>query len=84
MIGVNVDQNHELAEKFLNSTPANFPIIYYPRGEVATAYGVVGMPSGVLLDRAGHARFQHVGFSEKRKDEYGTHVRSLLGEPMAH
>jgi hypothetical protein len=58
--------------------------IYDPRGEIATAYGVVGMPSAVLLDRAGHVCFQHVGFSEKRKDEYETHVRSLLGEPVAH
>jgi len=52
--------------------------------EIATAYRVVGMPSAVLLDRAGHVRFQHVGFSEKRKDEYETHVQSVLGEPVAH
>jgi hypothetical protein len=38
----------------------------------------------VLLDRAGRVRFQHVGFSEKRKDEYETHVQSLLREPVAH
>ena len=84
VIGVNVDQNHELAEKFLNAIPANFPIIYDPHGEIATAFKVMGMPSAVLLDRAGHVRFQHVGFSEKRKDEYEAHVQSLLGEPAAH
>jgi cytochrome c biogenesis protein CcmG, thiol:disulfide interchange protein DsbE len=83
VIGVNVDQNHELAEEFLNATPANFPIIYDPHGEIATAFKVMGMPSAVLLDRAGHVRFQHVGFSEKRKDEYETHVQSLLGEPAS-
>ena len=52
--------------------------------EFATAFKVTGMPSAVLLDRAGHVRFQHVGFSEKRKDEYEAHVQSLLGEPAAH
>lgn len=84
VIGVNVDQDHELAEKFLNLTPANFPIIYDPHGEIATAYKVRGMPSAVLLDRTGQVRFQHVGFSEKRKDEYEAHVQSLLGEPATH
>jgi hypothetical protein len=53
-------------------------------GEIATACRVVGMPSAVLLDRAGHVRFQHVVFSEERKDEYETHVQSVLGEPVAH
>ena len=35
--------------------------------ELATAYGVVGLPGAMLLDRAGHGRFQHVGFSERER-----------------
>jgi hypothetical protein len=46
--------------------------------------GVLAYAIAVLLDRAGHVRFQHVVFSEKRKDEYETHVQSVLGEPVAH
>jgi hypothetical protein len=52
--------------------------------EIATAYKVMGMPKAVLLNRAGYVRFQYVGLSETRKDEYETHVQSLLGEPVAH
>jgi cytochrome c biogenesis protein CcmG, thiol:disulfide interchange protein DsbE len=81
VIGVNVDQDHALAEQFLNATPANFPIVYDPHGDIATAFKVVGMPSAVLIDRTGHVRFQHVGFSEKRKEEYEAHIQSLLAEP---
>lgn len=81
VIGVNVDQDPELAEKFLNETPASFPIVYDPRGELATRFKIVGMPSAVLIDRTGHVRFQHVGFSEKKEDEYETHVQGLLAEP---
>jgi cytochrome c biogenesis protein CcmG/thiol:disulfide interchange protein DsbE len=81
VIGVNVDQDHALAEQFLNATPANFPIVYDPHGDIASAFKVVGMPSAVLIDRSGQVRFQHVGFSEKRKEEYESHIQSLLAEP---
>ncbi len=80
VIGVNVDQDRTRAEHFLSETPANFPIVYDPRGEIATAYKVAGMPSAVLIDRDGHVRFQHEGFSAKRKDLYEEHVQALLGE----
>ncbi len=82
VIGVNVDQDRQLAEQFLNGTPASFPIVYDPQGDVATTFKVMGMPSAVLIDRSGKVRFQHVGFSEKRKEEYEENVRSLLAEPV--
>ena len=80
VIGINVDQDRARAERFLSETPANFPIIYDPRGDIATAYRVAGMPSAVLIDRDGRVRFQHEGFSAKRKDLYEEHVQTLLGE----
>jgi thiol-disulfide isomerase/thioredoxin len=80
VIGVNVDQDREHAERFLNETPANFPIVYDPHGDIATAYKVSGMPSAVLIDRDGRIRFQHNGFSAKRKDLYEEQVQTLLGE----
>lgn len=80
VVAVNVDHDRERAERFLNDTPANFPIIYDPRGEIATAYKVAGMPSAVLIDRTGHVRFQHEGFSEKRKEGYEDQLRSLVSE----
>jgi thiol-disulfide isomerase/thioredoxin len=80
VIGVNVDQSHELAQKFLSDTPAAFSIVYDPQGAIATAFKIVGMPSAVLIDRTGQVRFQHVGFSDSKKDEYEAHVRALLAE----
>lgn len=80
VIGINVDQSSGLARKFLDDTPANFPIIYDPQGAIATTFKIIGMPSAVLIDRTGRVRFQHVGFSDSTKDEYETHVRQLLAE----
>jgi thiol-disulfide isomerase/thioredoxin len=81
VIGVNVDHDRGLAEKFLKDTPVLFPIVYDPQGEVASEFQVMGMPSAVLIDRSGKVRFQHIGFSDKRKEEYEAHVQTLLDEP---
>lgn len=80
VVGVNVDKDRDRAERFLNETPADFPIVYDPKGELATAYKVAGMPSGILIDRSGHVRFQHAGFSEKQKGFYEEQLQALLAE----
>ena len=80
VIGVNVDKDRDRAERFLNETPAEFSIVYDPKGELATAYKVAGMPSGILIDRAGRVRFQHAGFSEKQKGIYEEQLQTLLAE----
>ena len=81
VIAVNVDHEHQLAQQFLDSTPANFPVIYDPQGDIAASYKIVGMPSAVLIDRSGRVRFRHDGFSLKKRDEYEAHVQTLLAEP---
>ncbi len=80
VIGVNVDTDHALAEKFLSSNWVSFPILFDPQGDLATRFKIGGMPSAVLIDRDGRVRFQHVGFSEKKEEEYEAHVQSLLDE----
>lgn len=80
VVAVNVDHDRQRAERFLRETPANFPIVYDPKGDIATAYKVVGMPSAVLLDRTGKVRFQHEGFSESRKHSYEEQLRALVDE----
>jgi cytochrome c biogenesis protein CcmG, thiol:disulfide interchange protein DsbE len=82
VIGVNVDKDRDRAAKFLDATPADFSIVYDPKGELATAYKVAGMPTGILIDRAGHVRFQHAGFSEKQKELYEEQLHTLLAEKI--
>lgn len=80
VIGVNVDKDRERAERFLNETPADFPIVFDPTGSLASVYKIAGMPSAVLIDRAGRIRFQHAGFSTKQKGFYEQQLQTLLAE----
>ncbi len=80
VIGVNVDKDRQRAQRFLEDTPAGFPIVYDPDGQLAAAYKITGMPSAVLIDRQGRVRFQHVGFSTKKEEPYENDLRTLLDE----
>ena len=82
VIGVNVDMNRAYAERFLDQVHAYFPIVYDPRGDIATTYKVAGMPSAVLIDRTGQVRFQHSGFSPGKKDEYEDQLQALVNEAV--
>lgn len=80
VIGVNVDHDRPKAERFLAGTPASFPIVYDPTGDIATSFRVSAMPSAILLDRNGRVRYQHSGFTAARAGEYEDEVEKLLDE----
>lgn len=80
VLAVNLDHDRDSALRFLNDVPANFSIMYDPVGELATTYQVKGMPSAVLIDRNGHVRFRHEGFSPKKEQQYEEHLQTLLTE----
>ena len=51
IVSVNLDQERALAETFLQQVPASFTVVYDPAGELATRYGLKGMPTSFLIDR---------------------------------
>ncbi len=80
ILSVNLDAEPELAEKFLKETPAQFPIFYDPKGKVAKAFKLKGMPSSFLINKAGKIVSSHVGFTEKKKDKYQEEILTLIKE----
>jgi len=55
-LGINVKDDHQLAEAFLTSKGITFPSLFDPRGEVALAfrdYPANAIPSTIVLDREG-------------------------------
>lgn len=69
VLAVNLDAKHADALDFLSATPANFVIGFDPTGAVATQYGVIGMPSSVLIDADGKVVAMHAGFNDTDKEE---------------
>jgi peroxiredoxin len=64
IVGVNLDEKSEDAQKFLKETPAQFAIAFDQSGKVPGSYGLKGMPTSYLIGRDGKVIAEHVGFKD--------------------
>jgi thiol-disulfide isomerase/thioredoxin len=80
LLGVNVEPKSADAEGFLKSTPVSFPILFDTDSKVSKLYEVSGMPSTVILDRAGKVRYVHHGYKPGEESEYLDQIRTLVRE----
>ncbi|WNC73014.1 redoxin family protein [Thalassotalea psychrophila] len=78
VITVNVDVEKTLADDFLQENPANFSVIYDPKGAVAKEFKLKGMPSSYMINKLGKPVSAHVGFYNDKKDEYEAEIIKLL------
>jgi thiol-disulfide isomerase/thioredoxin len=80
VMAVNVDEQRKAADAFLAARPHLMPVLFDPKGEAAQAFKIQGMPSSILIDRSGHIRFTHMGYSAKVFDSYLQEINQLLLE----
>ena len=80
VLAVNVDENREEAHRFLDSVPVSYPILYDPESRVSEQYNVQAMPTTVMIDRNGNARFLHYGYKPGYEDDYEQQIRQLVRE----
>lgn len=80
VLAVNVDEDSTDAKRFLDAVPVSYPILYDNTSTVTAAYGVDAMPTTVMIDRDGNARFVHRGYKPGYEDEYEQQVRQLVRE----
>jgi cytochrome c biogenesis protein CcmG, thiol:disulfide interchange protein DsbE len=80
IVAVNLDRDRADADRFLRLFHPTFDVRFDPKGDLAEFYKVQGMPSSVVIDRHGVARFTHVGFRPVDGAIYEAQLRELLAE----
>lgn len=80
VIAVNVDEQTKNAYTFLEQYPHTMTIAFDPKGTVADAFKLEAMPSTMIVDRGGHIRFTHQGYTEKTIGQFRSEVLQLLAE----
>lgn len=65
IVAINVDEDPAQAQRFLQHTPANFPIVFDPKGTLPAKFQVKAMPTSFLIDPNGNIVWQHQGFLPK-------------------
>ncbi|PVV18530.1 MAG: hypothetical protein B6D78_15995 [gamma proteobacterium symbiont of Ctena orbiculata] len=78
VIAVNLDKDRALADAFLSKTEAEFTVAFDPEGEVASEYGLKGMPASFLIDAQGRILESHVGFFESEKALREQEIKKVL------
>ena len=78
VVAVNVDDKREAAEAFLADQPRRFEIVYDPAGCLPERFGVAAMPTSFVIDRKGRIAFRHTGFLAEEREQYETHIKSVL------
>jgi cytochrome c biogenesis protein CcmG, thiol:disulfide interchange protein DsbE len=78
VVGVNVDAKQADATGFLAQTPAQFDVVFDPKGTSPRAYGVKGMPSSVLIGPDGKVLALHAGFKDEERAALEDKIKSAL------
>jgi thiol-disulfide isomerase/thioredoxin len=81
VIAVNLDEDRQEAESFLEKNPPRFTVAADPDGNCPAVYGVKAMPSSYLIDKHGKIRHIHLGFKNGDKAEILGQIQSVLAEP---
>ncbi len=80
ILAVNVDEIRDEALRFLDKVPVSYPVLYDPESSVSELYEVPAMPTTVMIDRDGNARYIHYGYKPGYEAEYETQIRELVRE----
>jgi len=80
VLGVNVEEQSDMARGFLKDFPVDFPILLDNKNQVSKLYQVVAMPTTVVVDRDGKMRFLHKGYKSGDEKKYRDMVKQLIRE----
>jgi len=78
VIAVNVDKRRADADRFLQSTAAQFTVVYDPVGTTPKAWNVKAMPSSFVIDTKGNVAIIESGFRDENVVELERRIRSLV------
>ncbi|MEE4660837.1 MAG: TlpA disulfide reductase family protein [Halieaceae bacterium] len=78
VIAISVDEYKDDALAFQTELPVSYPLVWDPTGTLLAAFGVIGMPTGFLLDKTGVVQAVHEGFSDEDESWLRARVLKLL------
>jgi thiol-disulfide isomerase/thioredoxin len=78
VVGINLDTDRSVADKFLKEVPARFTLKFDPAGKVATKFAIQAMPSSFLLDASGKVLASHAGFKLADEAQFEAQIKTAL------
>ena len=81
VVAVSVDEHQDELVSFAKKSGLTFPIAWDPEGKWPAAIGLEAMPTALLIDRAGHVKSVHPGFTDADGETISAAARALVKAP---
>lgn len=78
VVAVSVDKSEPNVIDFLTKRPVSFTVLTDNTGKLASAFNLVGMPTGFIIGRDGVIVHKHAGFSKSFLPVYEKEIVELL------
>ena len=78
VVAINVDEFEEDAIQFSKDVPVSYPLLRDEAAATPALYGILGMPTGFLLDPEGIVRLVHQGYRRSDGDKLRAEIVELL------
>jgi peroxiredoxin len=82
VIGINAREDREAVRRYGKDLDLTFALVLDPDGKINAAYGVVGLPTTIVVGRDGHAVALAVGPREWASAPARAIIEALLAEPV--
>jgi thiol-disulfide isomerase/thioredoxin len=80
VLAINLDDVESDALQFLAAVPVSYLVVRDAQGVTPQAYGILGMPTGYLIDREGVVRDVHQGYRKSDGAKLRAAIVELLGD----
>ena len=80
VMAINVDEDTADALGFLEELPVDYLVVWDEDSVMMQTYGIIGMPTGFLIDREGVVRKVHQGFRKSDGPKLRQEVIELLDQ----
>ncbi|MCQ8117264.1 TlpA family protein disulfide reductase [Methylomonas rosea] len=78
IIAINVDEDDDTLQQFLNEHSVNYPIALDPQGKCPNSFGVKAMPSSYIIDKQGVVRHIHLGYRDEDQTSIQNEIDQLI------
>lgn len=81
VLGINVEKESSAAKRMLAKSPVSFPILYDSENVASKLYDIKAMPTTIIIDKDGNARFFHLAYESGYEKKYEEQIKILIKEP---
>ncbi len=82
ILGLNVREDRDTIQRYAKDLGLTFPLVLDPEGDISRSYGVIGIPTTILIGRDGRTAALAVGPRDWGSADARAVIQALLAKPV--